>query len=159
MTQADLDQFQRAAKIATLYFSSGSLGVRIDIKPFSADAAAKQASLEFDDKKLVIAAGAPPQAATTITWPGSPPMQTARLSFDPPPSGAVPEFKETGPWGLFRLVARGTLKPDPAVLGGYTLSFKLNEREAVFDIRAGTTPAQNPFDMSLLRDFRCPAVQ
>ncbi len=86
-------------------------------------------------------------------------MQNVRLSFDPPPAGGTTTLQETGPWGLFRLFARGALRRDPTTPGRYTLDFKLGERTVQYDVRMGTTPTQNPFDMSLLTDFRCPAVQ
>jgi type VI secretion system protein ImpL len=158
---ADVQNFQRAARIRDLYFGgTTSPLVRFDIKPVSLDPAAKQATLEFDTVKIVATPATVAAAtATNVTWSGTTPMQTERLSFDPPPTGPAPEYKETGPWGLFRLFGHGTLRPNPATTGHYLLSFKLNEREAVYDIAVGSAPGRNPFDLSLLTDFRCPVVK
>ncbi len=90
-------------------------------------------------------------------------MQTVHLSFDPAPTAAAagtPQLgQETGPWGLFRLFGRGTLKRDTATPGRYTLSLRLNDRAADYEVKVGSTPTQNPFDLALLQEFRCPAVQ
>jgi type VI secretion system protein ImpL len=39
----------------------------------------------------------------------------------------------------------------------YTLTFQVGDREAVFEIRAGSV--LNPFAAGVLQDFRCPTVQ
>jgi type VI secretion system protein ImpL len=178
---ADVAQFQRASRIRDLYFgTSRTPVVRFDIRPLSLDPAARQASLEFDGTKVTLASGqAAPSAPVTITWPGSPEMKTVRLSFDQPPPAPAPPAgapatpapatptpapapasgAESGPWSLFRLFTHGTLSRDAGAPGHYTLMLRQGEHEAKYDLRVGATPAQNPFDLALLQDFRCPAVQ
>jgi type VI secretion system protein ImpL len=64
-------------------------------------------------------------------------------------------LQASGPWALFRLFNQGSLQqagsPDR-----YTLTFTLADRQAVFEIRAGSV--LNPFAPGILRDFRCPAL-
>jgi type VI secretion system protein ImpL len=159
---ADVAQFQRASRIRDLYFSGGGASpqVRFDIKPESVDAGAKQATLEFDAVKVTSAPATVAAAtATTVTWSGSTPMQNVHLSFDPPPAGAVTDYKEAGPWGLFKLFNRGSMRPNPGQPGHYTLTFQLGERQAVYDVAVGSSAARNPFDLTLLQEFKCPVVK
>ena len=155
---ADVAQFRRAAAIRDAYFAGGRApNVRFDIRPISTDAASKGATLEFDGTKITGAGGIPP---ATIVWPGASPMQNVRLSFDTPAGQpAAPVAAETGPWGIFKLFARGTWKRDPASAGHYSLSLRLAEREAAYDITLAAPRGLNPLDPSLLQEFRCPVVQ
>jgi type VI secretion system protein ImpL len=75
--------------------------------------------------------------------------------FDPPPSSGPPVLQASGPWALFRLFGQGTLQQAGSA-DRYTLSFHLGDRQASFEIRAGSV--LNPFAPGMLRDFRCPAL-
>lgn len=156
VSPADLAQFQRAAVIRDLFFAPGStsLAVRFDITPVRLDAGATQVSLDFDGTSVGYAHG--PPRSTQITWPGATRMQNVRLVFDPPPSGGTGVLSETGPWAMFRLFGRGSLRPAGSP-ERFTLSFQLGERQAVFEIRAASV--LNPFAPGLLQDFRCPTVR
>jgi type VI secretion system protein ImpL len=155
---ADAAQFQRAAKIRDIWFGGGStLAVKFDIKPLMLDAGAKAATLDFGGSKVAAAAGSQAAAAAvSVTWPGSPAMGSVSLTFDPPATGAP--VQESGPWGLFRLFARG-LKRDPAVAGRYVLSLKEGDRSVDYEVKVNGAGGQNPFDLGPLQDFRCPVVQ
>jgi type VI secretion system protein ImpL len=156
VTPADLAQFQRAAMIRDLFFAGGgnTPSVRFDISPVSLDANAKQATLDLDGTTVVSIHG--PPRATQITWPGPTRMQTVRLVFDPPPSGAPAALQDTGPWAMFRMFGRARMKQGDSP-ERYTLTFQVGDREAVFEIRAGSV--LNPFAAGVLQDFRCPNVQ
>ena len=62
----------------------------------------------------------------------------------------------SGAW-LFRdrLFAMGNLQ-QAGSSDRYTLTFHVGDREASFEIRAGSV--LNPFAPGMLRDFRCPAL-
>jgi type VI secretion system protein ImpL len=156
ISPADLAQFQRAAVIRDLFFAPGSTttAVRFDITPTLLDAGASQVSLDFDGTSVVNTHG--PPRATQITWPGATRMQNVRLIFDPPPSGGTGVLSETGPWAMFRLFGRGSLRQAGSP-ERYTLTFQLGERQAAFEIRAGSV--LNPFAPGLLQDFKCPTVR
>lgn len=153
---ADIAQFQRAAVIRDLFFTPGSttIAVRFDIMPVDLDAGASQVSLEFDGTSINYAHG--PSRSTQITWPGPNHMQNVRLVFDPPPQGGTGVLSETGPWAMFRLFGRGTLRQAGSP-ERYTLNFTLGERSATFELRAGSV--LNPFAPGVLHDFRCPSVR
>jgi type VI secretion system protein ImpL len=156
VTPADLAHFQRAAMIRDLFFAGGGAtpSVRFDISPLSLDAGAKQATLDLDGTTIVSIHG--PPVSAQITWPGQTRMQRVRLSFDPPPSGGPAALQETGPWAMFRMFGHARMKQGDSP-EKYTLTFQVGDREAVFEIRAGSV--LNPFAAGVLQDFRCPAVQ
>ena len=76
--------------------------------------------------------------------------------FDPPPPGGTGVLAETGPWAMFRLFGRGTLRQADSP-ERYTLTFTLGNREATFELRAASV--LNPFAPGVLQDFRCPSVR
>jgi type VI secretion system protein ImpL len=153
VTPGDLAQFQRAAAIGELFFAGGGAqpSVRFDITPETLDAGAKQVTLELGGQSITYAHG--PQRAISVAWPGAAGMDSARLVFDPPPSGGPPVLSATGPWALFRLFDQGTLQQSSSS-ERYTLTFHVGDRSASFDIRAGSV--LNPFAPGMLHDFKCP---
>jgi type VI secretion system protein ImpL len=155
VSAADLAQFQRAAVIRDLFFAPNSttIAVRFDITPVALDAGASQVSLDFDGTSVTYAHG--PSRSTQITWPGPNRIQNVRLIFDPPPAGGTGVLSETGPWAMFRLFARGTLRQADSP-ERYTLTFALGDRSATFELRAASV--LNPFSPGVLQSFRCPSV-
>ncbi len=153
VSPGDLAQFQRAAAIGELFFAGGAAQptVRFDVTPQTLDAGARQVAMDLDG--LVISYAHGPQRPTSVTWPGANRMNSARLVFDPPPASGPPVLSATGPWALFRLFDMGTLQ-QAGSSDRYTLSFRLGDRQASFEIRAGSV--LNPFAPGMLRDFRCP---
>jgi len=156
VSAADIAQFQRAAVIRDLFFAPGSttIAVRFDMTPLQLDPGASRVSLEFDGTSVTYAHG--PSRSTQITWPGPNRIQNVRLVFDPPPPGGTGVLAETGPWAMFRLFGRGTLRQADSP-ERYTLTFTLGNREATFEIRAASV--LNPFAPGVLQDFRCPSVR
>ena len=155
VSPGDLAQFQRAAVIGELFFAGGAATptVRFDVIPQTLDPGAKQVQIDLDG--LVISYAHGPQRATSVTWPGPNRMNSARLVFDPPPSSGPPVLSATGPWALFRLFDQGSLA-QAGSSDRYTLTFHLGDRQASFEIRAGSV--LNPFAPGMLRDFRCPGL-
>jgi type VI secretion system protein ImpL len=151
----ELAQFQRAAAIRDLFFGTGAKdpAVRFDITPQSADNVTKQVTIDLGDQQIIYSHG--PVRAATVNWPGTPRIITARLAFDPPPTTGTPVIQTSGPWALFRLFDRGTLRQTGSS-DRYLLDFILGDRTASFEIRAGSV--LNPLAPGLLRDFRCPAL-
>ncbi|MFH5926814.1 type VI secretion system membrane subunit TssM [Roseomonas xinghualingensis] len=156
VSPADLAQFQRAAAIRDLFFGAGSAtpGVRFDITPVQLDEGARQVTLDFDGTAVAYSHG--PPRTTQITWPGPTRMQNVRLVFDPPPAGGTGVLSDSGPWAMFRMFNRGTLRQAGSP-ERFTLTFQLGERQVTFDIRAGSV--NNPFAPGLLQEFRCPRVE
>jgi type VI secretion system protein ImpL len=156
VSPADLAQFQRAASIRDLFFAPGSTtpAVRFDITPSKLDDGATQVTLDFDGTAVTYSHG--PPRSTQITWPGPSRMQNVRLVFEPPPPGDTGVRSDAGPWAMFRMFNRGTLKQAGSP-ERYTLTYQIGARQAVFELRAGSV--LNPFAPGLLQDFRCPTVQ
>ena len=152
----ELAPFQRASEIRDLFFGAGGTtpAVRFDITPVSLDDGAKQVTLDLGGTTVQYAHG--PTRATQITWPGPTGMQDVRLVFDPPPSGGTGALQESGPWALFRLFDQGRLQQQGAA-ERYLLTFQLGERQAAFEIRAGSV--RNPFAPGTLSGFHCPSLQ
>jgi type VI secretion system protein ImpL len=153
ISPAELAQFQRAAAIRDLFFGLGgnTPNIRFDVTPVFLDGGATKVTLELGGTTITYERGTP--RATQVTWPGSSGMSTVRLAFDPPPSGGSGEFQANGPWALFRLFDQGNLQRAGSA-ERYQLTFRSGERQAVFELRAGSV--QNPFSREVLRDFRCP---
>jgi type VI secretion system protein ImpL len=150
-----LARFQRAAVIRDLFFGAGGTmpAVRFDITPLSLDDGAREITLELGGTTISYAHG--PPRATEIVWPGPNGTQNARLVFDPPPAGGTGVLSATGPWALFRLFGEGSLTRSGSA-ERYTLTFQLGERQASFEILAGSV--LNPFAPGLLSGFQCPQL-
>jgi type VI secretion system protein ImpL len=147
--------FQRAAVIRDLFFGIGGTtpSVRLDITPLSLDAGAKQVTLELGGTSITYAHGA--ARDTEIVWPGPNGMPSTSLSFDPAPAGGSGTLSATGPWALFHLFDRGNLQRSSSA-DRYTLSFQLGDRQASFEILAGSM--LNPFAPGILSGFQCPRL-
>lgn len=156
ITQGDLAQFQRAAAIRDLFFGPGGKepAVRFDITPLAADNVTKQVTIDLGDQQITYSHG--PVRPVTVAWPGANRIISARLAFDPPPTtGGSPVIQTSGPWALFRLFDRGTLRATGSA-DRYNLDFILGDRQASFEIRAGSV--RNPLAPGLLRGFACPGL-
>ncbi|HZU90297.1 MAG TPA: type VI secretion system membrane subunit TssM, partial [Stellaceae bacterium] len=153
VSPADLTAFRRAAAIRDAFFGAGgnTPAVRLDITPLSLDAGAKQVTLELGGTTITYARGAP--RTTEIVWPGPSGMDNVRLAFDPSPQDGTGALQDSGPWALFRLFGQGALRRS-GTADRYTLTFQSGERQASFEIRAGSV--HNPFAPGLLRGFQCP---
>ena len=151
----DLAQFQRAASIRDLFFGAGGkdASVRFDITPVSADNTTKQVTIDLGDQQITYSHG--PVRPVSITWPGAPRIISARLAFDTPPTTGSPVIQTSGPWALFRLFDRGTVRATGSA-DRYLLDFILGDRTASFEIRAGSV--LNPLAPGLLRGFSCPGL-
>ncbi len=127
--------------------------MRFDLTPIFLDGGAKQVTLELGATSISYAHG--PPRATQVTWPGSTGMSSVRLAFDPAPVGGAGALEASGPWALFRLFDQGNLQQAGSA-ERYQLTFRSGDRQAIFELRAGSV--LNPFERSVLREFRCPTL-
>ncbi len=155
VSAAALAQFQRAAAIRNSFFAAGGTqpSVQFEITPASLDNAVLQVTLQLGDRSISYAHG--PPRPTEITWPGPAGMSVARLVFDPAPANGSGVVQATGPWAVFRLFDRGSLRQEGSA-DRYSLSFSVGGHEAAFDVRAASV--LTPLSPSLLRGFRCPGL-
>jgi len=145
-------EIQKAAVIRELFFAAGggSPTVRFDITPDRLDNQSTQVTLDIGGTSIIYAHG--PQRATAIVWPGQSATSSVRLALDPPPPGGSGVFQTSGAWALFRLFD-GRVSPTQWA-DRYELTFAASDREASFEIRAGSVI--NPFTPGLLAGFQCP---
>jgi type VI secretion system protein ImpL len=153
--QNDLEEFKRAASIRDLFFGQGGKdpAVRFDITPQSADNVTKQVTIDLGEQQIVYAHG--PVRPVTVSWPGANRINSARLTFDPPPTTGAPVIETSGPWALFRLLDRGKLRQAGSA-DRFILDIQLGNRQVSYEIRAASV--LNPLAPGLLRDFQCPAL-
>lgn len=144
-----LPQFQRAQVIREAFFTNGPApGVRLMIKPVEMDVRLREFLLDVDGQMVRYDHG--PQIPTEVRWPGPKGTSVVRVSVQPVGgSGLVND----GPWALFRLFDRVTIKPG-AVPEKFSATFELDGRRAVFDVT--TSSVRNPLRLAELRGFQCP---
>jgi type VI secretion system protein ImpL len=147
-----LAQFQRAAEIRDGLFAGGpAMVVRFELLPVSLDPAIAQVSLDLDGQQLSYAHG--PQQPVRMQWPGPGGRNQVRLTMTPT-AGAPTIVERTGPWALYRLLDTARVASDGQP-DRFTVTFNAGGRNAVFRLTASSV--MNPFTMTAMRQFRCPA--
>jgi type VI secretion system protein ImpL len=155
ISQAALDQFERAARIRDGLFPSGATAPKVvfEVTPMELDARATQVILDVDGQSQTYRHGPPlPQI---MRWPGGDGPSTVRLSFGPPLTGQPAALVKTGTWSLFRFLAAGTLSKT-AQPERFTFKIAVGDRSVSYAIRADSI--NNPFGQNLMEAFRCPAA-
>ncbi len=149
---SNLTEFQRAAIIRRVFFSSGdrSAGMRLTFKPMELDASFSQIILDVDGQLVKYRHG--PQEPQTIQWPGPGGSTQVRLQVQPLTGGGPPPLE--GPWALFRLFDRAEIAASSQP-ERFTVTFNFDGRKAVFDVT--TSSVQNPFRLKELEQFHCPS--
>jgi type VI secretion system protein ImpL len=162
-----LKQFQRAAYIRDAFFQNGGNlpAVALAVQPPIVSGPGASAKLEVGGTVIAspnpqpsaggLFSRAPPPQPVTVTptnvqWPGTS-MRTA-ISVSDDASGQPSILERTGPWSLFRLLEAGSVSARAETA---TATFIVAGRELKYQITTGSI--KNPFDMSALRDFRCPS--
>ncbi len=87
-----------------------------------------------------------------MTWPGQ--GGRTRVSFAPNSPDRENAIQRDGPWAWFRLLDTAELRRTN-VSDRNRVIFNLGGRIAIFQLRAGS--ALNPFTVSALSSFSCPA--
>ena len=143
---ADVAQFQRAAAIRDAFFPTGQLAPSFPME-VTPHATTRPATLTLGG--TAIESGKGPPRATQVTWPPAAGPQEANLVAEP---GLA--LRESGPWALSRLVARGRLTASPKP-GRQLLGFEAMPGTVSFEVSAPS----GPFAPGLFSEFRCPVVQ
>ena len=88
-----------------------------------------------------------------MTWPGKDGTDLIALAFTPVDGTGEIMTSESGAWAWLRLIRKGKLgKTDLPEL--FTLSLGASGFSARFELRAASV--ENPFDLSMFGNFRCP---
>ncbi len=158
LSQATLTQFERAALIRDSLFGAGgtALQVRFQLVPVSLDAGVGKVTLEIGGQAMTYDHG-PPQSAW-FQWPGPGGKTLVRETMTPAAgnAGGGGEFgaDKDGAWALLRFL--DTVQVIPS---GQPDKFRMVLRSpagnATFELNASSV--RNPFTLSALRSFRCPA--
>jgi type VI secretion system protein ImpL len=152
LSPASLAEFERAAQIRDGLFNNGTaIQVRFQLTPLSLDPAVGQISLDIGGQTLTYAHG--PTEAQAFVWPGPNNKNGVRVTMTPAAGGNAMVLEKDGPWALLRLLdghIAGGSQPDK-----FRVSFTGGGGVAVFDLNASSV--RNPFTLSALRSFRCPA--
>lgn len=153
ISQAALDQFERAARIRDGLFPAGAAAPRVtfEITPLELDARATQVTLDVDGQSQVYRHG--PPAPQIMRWPGGEGPSSVRISFGPPLPGQPAALIRTGTWSLFRFLSAGSLSRT-AQPERFTFRVAVGDREAAYALRADSV--NNPFGQNLMEAFRCP---
>lgn len=151
LSPASLGEFERAAQIREGLFSSGpAIQVRFTLLPVSLDASVGQVSLDIGGQTMTYSHQPPESQA--FTWPGPAGKTGVRVTVTPTGGGPATILEHDGPWALLRAVdgrIAGGAQPDK-----FRVTFT-GGGAAVLELRASSV--RNPFTLSALRSFRCPA--
>ncbi len=149
-----LVQFERASEIRDALFpdASHTPSARFDLKPTDLDAGLAEVSVEIAGSRLTYAHG--PQEPMPMQWPGPGGTTGVRVILTPADGSAAKIIEENGPWALLRLIGAATVTPSgqPDKLA---VSFASPAGKASFEVDANSV--RNPFTLTALSSFRCPA--
>lgn len=152
LPSAGLQPFEQARSIRDGLFPGGAGPIMaFTLEPKDLSANASRVTLNVDGQTLVYFNSATrPQA---MTWPGKDGTNLISLAFTPVDGTGEVMTSETGSWAWLRLIRKGNLaKTNLPELFNLTLS--AGGHSAKFELRAASV--ENPFDLSMFGNFRCP---
>lgn len=149
---ASLKPFEQARAIRDGLFPGGAgpiMAFTLEPKDLSANAA--RVTLDLDGQQLVYFNSA--ARPMPMTWPGKDGTNLISLSFAPIDGTGEVLSSETGAWAWLRLIRKGELAPTelPEL---FRLRLGMAGYSASFDLRANSV--ENPFDLRMFGNFRCP---
>lgn len=149
---ATLQPFEQARVIRDGLFPGGAGPIMtFTLEPKDMSATASRVTLDLDGQQMVYFNSA--VRPVPMTWPGKNGTNMISLSFAPLDGTAEVIASETGSWAWLRLIRTGKLsRTDLPEL--FRLRLALGGHYADFDLRANSV--ENPFDLSMFGNFRCP---
>lgn len=154
VSETALDAFEDADAITRAFFPGGeAIGTRFTAEITTLDAMAQAARFDVGGATLRYAHG--PSVPLAAQWPPATPNAPAVLSMTPEVDGARNMLVGEGPWALFRLVNQANSRR--LVEGNaFDARFSVAGRNVV--VRLTPASSQNPFELMLLENFRCPRL-
>jgi type VI secretion system protein ImpL len=149
---ASLQPLEQARSIRDGLFPGGAGPIMaFSLEPKDLSGSSSRVTLNVDGQMLVYFNSAPrPQA---MTWPGKDGTNLISLAFTPLDGTGDVMASESGAWAWLRLIRRGNLgKTSLPEL--FTLTLSAGGHSATFELRAASV--ENPFDLSMFGNFRCP---
>lgn len=154
LSQESLAQFTRARAIRSAFFGEGGTTpeATFTVQPEFLDPEALRATFALDDTELVYRHG--PIRAKQFTWPGAGGASVAKLRITPI-DGRRESIDRKGPWAIFRLLTESGLSSSR---GQDQFVFSITSGEMRASFRLSADSVNNPFNLGLYSDFRCPAA-
>ena len=144
-----LRQFQYAAAIRDAFFPgrSPTVALEVTVNQTAAHDRIKQSVLVVDDQPIQMhKVGNTP---VTITWPGG--GGNTSLQLLPEMNNRESQIQFQGPWAFLEFLRNG----NPRQVGDVMqVSYVIGGRNITYEVRVNALV--NPFNMSELREFRCP---
>jgi type VI secretion system protein ImpL len=153
LSQDTLVEFQRAAAIRDALYSNGAqMQVKFQLVPVSLDPTLAKISLDIAGHAMTYDHG--PTESAGFTWPGQDGKTLVRVTITSASGGGEAVTEKDGPWALLRLLDTARVIPSGQP-DQFKLVFSAPAGKATFQLNASSV--RNPFTMSALRSFRCPA--
>jgi type VI secretion system protein ImpL len=152
LPSASLQPFEQARSIRDGLFPGGAGPIMIfNLEPKDLSANASRVTLNIDGDLLTyFNSAARPQK---MTWPGKDASNFISLAFTPVDGAGEVMVSETGAWAWLRLIRKGNLgKTDRDDL--FKLSLRAGDFSVSFELLANSV--DNPFDLSMFGNFKCP---
>jgi type VI secretion system protein ImpL len=150
-----LAQFENAAKIRdSLFNGAPQITVKFQLEPANLDAGLGQVTLDIAGQSMTYNHG--PTESMSFQWPSGG-KTLVRVTMTPASGGNGQITEKDGPWALLRLLDPPTkVIPVPAQADKFSLVFSAPGGTASFTLNASSV--RNPFTLTALRAFRCPAT-
>ena len=171
LSPGSLAEFERAALIRDGLFANGpQVSVHFQLVPVSLDPGIAQVTLDIAGQTMTYGHG--PAESQSFIWPGPGGKTLVRLTMTPADASTASDVgagggangaglvqggqvvEKDGPWALLRLLDAARVVPSGRP-DKFRVVFTGAGGSATFDLLASSV--RNPFTMSALRSFRCPA--
>ncbi|VXB03744.1 putative type VI secretion system protein [Pseudomonas sp. 8AS] len=155
LSPAFLKQINQTQVIRRSFFAENPSEplVLFKLEPFTLDYSLNRADFQYGGKQMEYRHG--PIVATAFRWPAEGDSERSSLVLEEQGGRRVGIEKSSGPWALFRLLDLMQVEQHS---GRDVLILKANLQglQAKYLLHSQRSP--NPFDASLLRDFKLPAT-
>jgi len=153
LSPGTLTEFERAAYIRDGLFGGGTaMAVRFSLLPVSLDARIARATIDIAGTSMTYDHG--PTESEMFQWPGAGGKTLVRVTLTPAGGGSGTVIERDGAWALLRLLDAGRVIPSGQP-DRFRLVFSAPGGSVAYQLTASSV--RNPFTMSALRAFRCPA--
>ena len=150
LAPSTLQQLRRADNIRRAFFnSSDKAAIQFRIEPTKLDSGVRLFALELGEKRVPYSHG--PRTSRSLNWTGGEDNRVRILFEDLNETVHRKHFQ--GDWAWFRLLEQSRLSGTNS-RNIHRVTFEAAGRSAEFKLIAAS--GINPFDQSLLRNYRCP---
>ena len=154
LSAGSLAEFERANQIKEALFPSGgnALQVKFQLTPSTMDPSVGQISIDIGGTTITNNHG--PVDPVQFQWPGPNGKTQVRVTMTPASGGSAQVNDYNGPWALLRMLDAAKITPTNQP-DKFRITFNGGGGASAFDLIASSV--RNPFSLTALRSFRCPA--